>query len=89
MHARLRMARGFESKGAESNRQDAEAERELRALGPQSNDIAEIERRQKRAGLELSRRRVQNELASAADERRRAQLQAALEHLEKELANEE
>jgi hypothetical protein len=79
------MARGFESKGAESNRQDAEAERELRALGPQTNNIEDIERRQKREGLELSRRRVMHDLESATDERRRASLQAALAHLDAEL----
>ena len=80
------MARGFESKGAESIRQDAEAEREFRARGSQRNSIADIEQRQKREGLELSRRRVQHDLEATGDERRRQSLQAALAHLDSELA---
>ncbi|HEV7487012.1 MAG TPA: hypothetical protein VGQ65_15140 [Thermoanaerobaculia bacterium] len=45
----------------------------------------EIERRQKREGLELSRRRILHEM-EGANERRRASLQAALAHLDGELA---
>jgi hypothetical protein len=87
MHAILCiMARGFESKSVQSQWQDAETDRELRARGPQTNDIADIERRQKREGLELSRRRVTHDLESATDERRRASLRAALAHLDSELA---
>lgn len=78
------MARGFESKAVESNRQDAEDEREARRRG-QRIDIHEIELRQKREGLELSRRRILHEMESA-NERRRASLQAALAHLDSELA---
>jgi hypothetical protein len=63
------MARGFESKAVESNRQDAEDERAAR--GKRRPDVHEIETRQKREGLELSRRRI---------------LQAALAHLDGELA---
>ena len=77
------MARGFESKAVESNRQDAEEDR-ARGRG-QRLDIQEIERRQKREGLELSRRRILHEMESA-NERRRASLQAALAHLDSELA---
>jgi hypothetical protein len=50
------MARGFESKAVESNRQDAEDERAAR--GKRRPDVQEIETRQKREGLELSRRRI-------------------------------
>jgi hypothetical protein len=79
------MARGFESKAVESNRQDAEDERALRRSGKRL-DIHEIERRQKREGLELSRRRIVHELDSATNERRRESLRAALAHLDGELA---
>ncbi|MEA2337811.1 MAG: hypothetical protein QOE82_1818 [Thermoanaerobaculia bacterium] len=78
------MARGFESKAVESNRQDAEDEREARGRRERP-DIHEIERRQKREGLELSRRRIVHEM-EGANERRRASLQAALAHLDGELA---
>ncbi|HXH39210.1 MAG TPA: hypothetical protein VNN08_11330 [Thermoanaerobaculia bacterium] len=79
------MARGFESKSVESNRQDAEDERANRGRGKRL-DIHEIERRQKREGLELSRRRIVNEIETTSSERRRESLRAALAHLEKELA---
>jgi hypothetical protein len=79
------MARGFESKAVESNRQDAEEEREARRSGKRI-DIHEIERRQKREGLELSRRRIVNELESTTNERRHESLRAALAHLDSELA---
>ena len=79
------MARGFESKSVESNRQDAEDERALRKSGKRL-DVHEIERRQKREGLELSRRRIVHELESATNERRRESLRAALAHLDSELA---
>jgi len=79
------MARGFESKAVESNRQDAEDDREARRSGKRI-DIHEIERRQKREGLELSRRRILHELESTTNERRRESLRAALAHLDGELA---
>ena len=79
------MARGFESKAVESNRQDKEDERASRGSGKRL-DIHEIERRQKREGLELSRRRVVNELETTTNERRRESLRAALAHLDSELA---
>jgi len=79
------MARGFESKSVESNRQDAEDERASRGRGKRL-DIHEIERQQKREGLELSRRRIVNEIESATNERRRESLRAALAHLDGELA---
>jgi hypothetical protein len=79
------MARGFESKAVESNRQDAEDERASRRSGKRL-DVNEIERSQKREGLELSRRRIVHELESATNERRRESLRAALAHLDNELA---
>jgi hypothetical protein len=79
------MARGFESKSVESNRQDAEEERASRKHGERL-DIREIERRQKREGLELSRKRIVSEIASTTNDRRRESLRAALAHLDSELA---
>jgi len=78
------MARGFESKAVESNRQDAEDARASRK--GERIDIHEIERRQRREGLELSRRRIVHELESTTNERRRESLRAALAHLDSELA---
>ena len=79
------MARGFESKSVESNRQDLEEARQSRASGARP-DVHEIERRQKREGLELSRRRIVNEMDSTTNDRHRESLRAALAHLESELA---
>ena len=79
------MARGFESKSVESHRQDVEDEREARRSGKRV-DIHEIERRQRREGLELSRRRIVTELEATTNDRRRESLRAALAHLDSELA---
>jgi hypothetical protein len=79
------VARGFESKAVDSHRQDVEDEREARRRG-KPLDVHEIERRQKREGLELSRRRIVTELAAATNDRRRESLRAALAHLETELS---
>jgi len=77
------MARGFESKAVDSHRQDVADER---ALGKRERlDVPEIERRQKRDGLQLSRRNILHELETAS-ERRRDSLRAALAHLDAELA---
>ncbi len=77
------MARGFESKAVDSNRQDAEDDR-ARGKG-QRLSVQEIEQRQKHDGLELSRRNILHELETAS-ERRRESLRAALAHLDAELA---
>ena len=79
------MARGFESKAVDSHRQDVEDEREARRSGKRL-DVHEIESRQKREGLELSRRRIVIELEAATNDRRRESLRAALAHLDDELA---
>ncbi len=78
------MARGFESKSVESQRQDAEAKADERRVGRPSRDDLEMKKR--RESLELQRRRVQNDLESAHNERYRDQLRAALKHLDDELA---
>ena len=79
------MARGFESKSVESQRQDAEAERVMRGR-PKLESAADVERRRKRESLELSRRRIVHELDATNSDRRREQLRAALAHLDHELS---
>jgi len=81
MHAYLAMARGFESKSVESQQLD---ERGTFKRGDQPSR-EEIERRARRESLELSKRRVTNELANARSAVHRAALENALAHLDKEL----
>jgi len=79
------MARGFESKSVESQRQDAEAE--LAARGTRKDEDREaIDRRKQREALQLSRRRIVHELEETKSDRRREQLRAALAHLDQELS---
>ena len=77
------MARGWESKDVESQIEDRGRERSERREAP-SRD--EVERDQKRESLEMSRRRVMNELANARSEVHRTALENALAHLDAELA---
>lgn len=74
------MARGWESKSVEAQ-QDAES-REDR--GP-SVSPEQREAQQKRAGLELSRRRVLQEIETTRSEARRASLEQALSFLDEEI----
>jgi len=66
------MARGWESKSVES--QQAEE--------PKGEEKVD----QRRHGLEMSRRRIVKELESTKSPMRRASLEAALKHLDSELA---
>ena len=77
------MARGFESKSVQEQWQDAEAEQDMRKKEKKSRE--DVEREKKREGLEMSRRRIERELAATTSDRRREQLRAALEHLNGEL----
>ena len=77
------MARGFESKSVQSQWQDAEDTRAAR--GRKAEDRGDMERRKHRESIELSRRRIEHELAETRSDRRREQLQAALAHLDNEL----
>ena len=75
------MARGFESKSVES--QQAEVfERGTR----QRESPEEIERRSKRSSLEMSRRRIEGELASTKSAVHRTALENALRYLDDELS---
>ncbi len=75
------MARGWESKSVEAQ-QDAEAR-------PDRGPLITPEQReaqQKRTGLEMSRRRVLQEIETTRSEVRRASLEQALAFLDAELA---
>jgi hypothetical protein len=76
------MARGWESKSVESQIEDRRETRSRPAEG--SRD--ELERTRKRESLESSRRGVLKELESTKSELRRRSLEAALQHLNEELA---
>ncbi|MEK6375506.1 MAG: hypothetical protein AABO58_22745 [Acidobacteriota bacterium] len=78
------MARGFESKSVQEQWQDAEAAAEQRKKPRKSAE--QMERDKKVDALEMSRRRIATELDAATSEPRRAQLRAALAHLDGELA---
>ena len=76
------MARGWESKSVESQIEDAGSGADRgQALTPEQR-----ERKRQREGLELSRRRVAQELATARSAVRRASLEQALAFLDAELA---
>lgn len=75
------MARGWESKSVVSQIEDAAARADRgEALTPEQRV-----RRQKRQGLELSRRRVLQEIEAARSDARRASLRAALAFLDAEI----
>jgi hypothetical protein len=78
------MARGWESKSVESQMEDRSYGRATRQ-GDVDRDA--VERQRKRESLELSRRRVLNELESARSDVHRTALENALRHLEDELRN--
>ncbi|HEY0514818.1 MAG TPA: hypothetical protein VGH73_23175 [Thermoanaerobaculia bacterium] len=75
------MARGWESKSVESQIDDAGA---LAERG-ESLTAEQRERGKKRASLEMSRRRVLQDLEAARSPVRRASLEAALAFLEAEI----
>ena len=78
------MARGWESKDVEDQVERREAEKLAAAAAKLTAEEAELAR--KRGPLELDRTRVMRELAATKHPRRRAQLEAALAHLNAELA---
>lgn len=78
------MARGFESKSAQSAKEDADAARE--AKGKRVRPPEEIEKEHRIESLMLSRKRIERELAETSSDLRRSSLQAALAHLDAELA---
>ena len=76
------MARGWESKSVEDQVSSAEAEKSARPTGVFQRDR---EKQAQREALLLSKAHLLNRLEVARNERYRAQLQLALEHLEGKL----
>lgn len=77
------MARGWENKAVESMMDDHDNRPKHR---PPELTPEQIEFARQKYSLELSRKGVLNDLARATHPRHRAQLQAALRHLDGELA---
>jgi hypothetical protein len=75
------MARGWESKSVESQIEDVRS----REAPGEAQTAEQRERASKRAGLELSRRRVLHDLEATRSEMRRASLEQALAFLEEEI----
>ena len=75
------MARGFDSKGAAEYAHSREERRKAPRL-----DADEMALRKKREELELTRTNIRRQVETATNENRRAQLKAALAHIEAEIA---
>ena len=78
------MARGWESKSVEDQIDAAKADRDAQIkprLTPQQREQRELKQ-----SLRLSRAQTLRRLEAATDERYRAQLQSALDHLDARLA---
>jgi hypothetical protein len=78
------MSRGWESKSVESQMEEAAARRGAVRQTPLTAE--QIRLRSERESLELSRTRVLKDLEGVTHPRRREQLQAALQHLERKLS---
>ena len=79
------MARGWESKSVEQQQEEAKATHGGRREQLSAEQIAEAQRRK---GLELSRKRILEQLERAVHPRHRQMLEAALAELEKKLRSE-
>ena len=77
------MARGWESKSVESQMEDGK--RPVDRVGPKVG-AEEQERARKRRGLELSRTRIRNEIATTQSDAHRSTLEKALAFLDEELS---
>lgn len=78
------MSRGWESKDVESQIEEAAARRATaRHTAPSAE---QVRLNTERSSLELSRTRVLQDLEAATHPRRKEQLQAALDHLNRKLA---
>ena len=78
------MSRGWESKDVESQMEEAASRRSAARKAPLTADQIRVSA--ERHSLELSRARVLKDLETTTHERRRAQLQTALEFLERKIA---
>jgi hypothetical protein len=79
------MSRGWESKDVESQQEEAAARRTASRKTPPTAEQLRLE--SERQSLELSRTRVLKDLETATHARRREQLEAALQHLDRKLAD--
>ena len=77
------VARGWESKSVESQMEMAETDKAAQAAARSSKE--QLERQRRRESLELSRKRVVNDLAACQNARYRTVLEAALAHLDNEI----
>ena len=77
------MARGWESKSVEDQKSAAEADRDAQ-IKPRMS-AAERAKRERKQSLLLSRSQVVSRLKVATNDRYRAQLQLALDHLDERL----
>ena len=75
------MARGFESKSVESQQNTDSRQDRGGALTPEQREL-----KKKREGLELSRKRILQEIETARSDARKAYLEKTLAFLEEELA---
>lgn len=78
------MARGWESKDVES--QVADRKTVADNSGKKEKSAEDLRREAERRGLVLSRTRIKNDLESATHPNHRKSLEAALEHLDKKIA---
>jgi DNA-binding ferritin-like protein len=78
----IEMARGWESKSVEAQQAEAADNKKESRARLTAEQAAQIRRRE---GLQLSRRRVLQQLEAAADPRRRDMLTAALAELDKQI----
>lgn len=78
------MARGWESKSVEQQQDEARSQTSphKQPLTPEQISVT-----QKRQGLELSRKRILQQLETASNPRHRQMLEAALKDLDRQLAN--
>jgi hypothetical protein len=78
----LTMARGWESKSVEQQQEEAMLSTQQRGKHLTAEQIAE---NQKRKGLELSRKRILQQLELASNPQHRSMLEAALAELDSQL----
>jgi hypothetical protein len=78
------MARGWESKDVESQVEDRKIVADTSGKTPKSPE--DLRRDTERRGLQLSRTRIVNDLENATNPNHRKGLEAALEHLDKKIA---
>ena len=80
----MHMARGWESKSVEEQKDLADSRQPQSTVARLTPE--QLQRLRDRESLELARSRVLRELASTSHPRRRASLEAALRHLEEKIA---